>query len=1667
MRKSFLLLCLVGSLSASRLSAQNQTVNSGSATKAVDFSGAGCTFTWTNDKPSIGLPASGAGNIATFTASDPTASPIVATITVTPVPTVFAYIPNLVDNTVSVVNTVSGSVVATIPVGTNPTAVSVTPDGSKVYIANEASNNVSVINTASNTVTATIVVGGPARALVVNHAGTLVYVAAGSVIEVISTASNTVVGTVGAPAAPFDIVMDPTDAFTYTANYTSPGTVTQTDVIDNSTSFIIPAGNATAGVAITPDGGRVYAVNSQAASVTVIDVATEMVIATIPVGFNPEQAAVNPDGKTVYVTNSGDGTVSVINVLTNKVTGTIACGAGAFGVNISADGKVLYVAAADSLVAINTSTNTILSTTPVGQTPLAIGNFLTPPPACGGAAQTFTITVDPASNVNAAMATGYISSCAGAPSASPAIQQFKVNAKAATGDVTATAPAGFEVSLSLNNGYGSSVTLTPAGGVINNVPVYVRSAATAAPGMISGNVALTEGGVTQQTVAVSGLINPVATIDQVADQVVQNGASTTAVNFTGLGNTFTWINDLAGIGLAIDSSGNIPSFTAINTGNTPITATIAVTNRNAGYAYVGLSQSTTVTVINTATYKVLHSIGVGSYPYGIWQTPYGGLVYFANYGSNTVSVINTATQTVTGTIAVGKSPSALVGSADGATLYVVNQGNDNVSVVNTATQTVTTNIAVGQSPEAICMSLDGSTLYVTNQQSNSISVISTATNAVTATMAVGLYPEAICVSPDGTKLYEVNDGDNNLYVISTATNTVVNSIPVGAQPHNLTISGDGSTVYTVNQADNTISVVNTVSGTVTATIPVGAFPDGIALSPDGSTLWVTDLNASNVVCISTAADTVIATVPTGANPGALGNFVGNSGCPSKAMMFTIKINPTPNVSAGPVGGYITACAGSASAAPAVQQFSVSATAATGPVTAAAPTGFEVSLSLNSGYGSSVMLMPAAGVLHQPVYVRSAATAQPGNIGGNVVLTEGGVTEQMAAVTGLVNALPTLDQAPDQTVLNGAPTMAVTLMGAGNTITWTSNTPGIGLADSGSGNIPAFTAINSGNTPIVATISVTTQDAGYAYIGELQSNVVSVINTTTHAVVDSITVGSAPYGMWLTPDGKLLYTAIAGSSSLSVVNTATRAVVSSIPLANSPWCLVGSADGSTLYVTVSAGGKVDVVNTATGAVTATIQVGNGPQAIIMSPDGSKVYVVNTTSKTISVISTATNTVIATIATGDNPNGICLSPDGTTLYVSNSGDNNLYVISTATNTVTNQLPVPGAPHTVVMSADGSTIYTADQSSSMVSVINAATGQVTAMIPVGSLPEGMELSSDGSELYVTDGVSDNVLVISTATNQVRYTIPVAFEPGSLGNFISRAGCPSQPMTFTIKIIPTAPLIVATGTPAPMITVYGTPSAADTIMVSGSNLTAGIVITPPAGFEVSTDGATFSSTVTIGDGATVSSTIIYIRLAALSTVGTYKGNIVLGSDGATTQDLAIPASTVTPAPLTIIADDTTRPFGQANPAFTLTYSGFQNKETASALVAAPQGSTTATAASPAGDYPITVAGAEDSNYSFDYIPGTLKVTPVNMAVSIPSAFTPNGDGKNDTWGIRNLANHPNCLVTVFDRYGQAIFTATGYGEPWNGRRNGADVPAGTYVYSIDLRDGTKPMTGTVIVIR
>jgi hypothetical protein len=99
----------------------------------------------------------------------------------------------------------------------------------------------------------------------------------------------------------------------------------------------------------------------------------------------------------------------------------------------------------------------------------------------------------------------------------------------------------------------------------------------------------------------------------------------------------------------------------------------------------------------------------------------------------------------------------------------------------------------------------------------------------------------------------------------------------------------------------------------------------------------------------------------------------------------------------------------------------------------------------------------------------------------------------------------------------------------------------------------------------------------------------------------------------------------------------------------------------------------------------------------------------------------------------------------------------------------------------------------------------------------------------------------------------------------------------------------------------------------------------------------------------------------------------------------------TITPAALTIRADDKSRPEGAPNPAFTATYSGLQLGDTPASLAGVLGFSTTATIGSPAGAYPINVSGQNSPNYAITYLPGVLTVGALPITALDPLKNTQN----------------------------------------------------------------------------
>jgi len=797
--------------------------------------------------------------------------------------------------------------------------------------------------------------------------------------------------------------------------------------------------------------------------------------------------------------------------------------------------------------------------------------------------------------------------------------------------------------------------------------------------------------------------------------------------------------------------------------------------------------------------------------------------------------------------------------------------------------------------------------------------------------------------------------------------------------------------------------------------------------------------------------------------------INSAGCTTIAPV-TVVINAPVPIEPGPVSGSIAVCSGTASASPNILQFNVSGNNLSGDITVAAPPVFEISLDASAGYSSGLTLKESGGLVDNTIiYVRSAASDQPGSISGSITLSSPGVANGTVAVKGFVYTSPTADPINDQSVANGQLTSAVDFTGQGNTFNWVNDNPGIGLAASGTGDISPFTAINTGTSPVTANVTVTPEVKGYAYISNYYSNNISVVSVETGDVVHTISGGAQPVGVTVSQDGGMLYVTNIGSNSVLAINTKTNSIVSNITVGAGPLGIIVSPDGANVYVSNSSDNTVSVINTATNTVATKIKVGLSPAGIIISPDGNKVYVANSIGGTISVINTTTNAIASTIALGSSPYGLSISPDGRTLYVTIPTENKVSVINTTTNRLITQISVGSGPYGLNINPDGSVAYVVNKLSNNVSVINTATNSVVATIPVGSNPIGVSVSQDNTKVFVTNQGSNSLSIIDVKNNSISRTIKVGSSPEALGSFVtSGTGCTGAPVSFKITVNPTVPVVINySGTLSPLLTTYGTPSLPEKFDVSGTGLTVGIVVTAPAGFEVSTDGVSYSNTVTIGATGTLAATPVYIRLAATTPVNDYSGSITLTSPMATTINIPMPDSRVDPAPLTIKVDDKSKALNDVNPVLTVSYLGFVNNETQAQLTVLPVITTTAVTNSPPGLYPITADGAVAPNYTPAYVAGVLTVYPVIQASAIPNTFTPNGDGINDTWDVKFLNLYSNCTVNIYNRYGENVFSSIGYGIPWDGRYKGLPLPTGTYYYIIDLKSGIKPLSGFLALIR
>ena len=220
-----------------------------------------------------------------------------------------------------------------IHTGTFPQDLAVTPDGSQLWVANtgpqtqaDSPTSVSVINTATEKVTATIATKGSPTQVAFSPDGSKAYVVTSAGLWTFSTKSLKVTGFLAGLGEPHSVAVAPN------------GTLYVTDTNANAVKVISPAGQVTATVSVgdlpwdivvAADGKTAYVANPDSDSVSVISTAANAVTATVSVPGDPDTLGLTPDGSQLWIGQASLAYVTLLDTKTATVAGSLNLGGSA------------------------------------------------------------------------------------------------------------------------------------------------------------------------------------------------------------------------------------------------------------------------------------------------------------------------------------------------------------------------------------------------------------------------------------------------------------------------------------------------------------------------------------------------------------------------------------------------------------------------------------------------------------------------------------------------------------------------------------------------------------------------------------------------------------------------------------------------------------------------------------------------------------------------------------------------------------------------------------------------------------------------------------------------------------------------------------------------------------------------------------------------------------------------------------------------------------------------------------------------------------------------------------------------------------------------------------------------------------------------------------------
>lgn len=620
------------------------------------------------------------------------------------------------------------------------------------------------------------------------------------------------------------------------------------------------------------------------------------------------------------------------------------------------------------------------------------------------------------------------------------------------------------------------------------------------------------------------------------------------------------------------------------------------------------------------------------------------LMVFTGASTNTPSVLTEFTITTPG-LQTGN----MVITPNGNYAYIsIVTGIGEVAAIQNASATPTflTTVLVQANPDKLAVTPDGNYVYAMNTLSQSISLIgnvSTDTPTVIKTIDTPFYvdgPTDAIITPDGNYLYACDNASEIIMVLQNAS----------------------------SNNPSLLKIVNTESKTTVA----GFF----MMSPDGQYIYTRNNNAFDPDGVSVS---IIQNASTD-DPSILLSILYNAQVfytPDGNFIYIIRYNPTaPTPSLNKVTQI--------PASKIIPYFGIVLTSLIGGVNepyAMATTPNGVYSYITNNGNNTVAIMQNSSVLKESSSSPSILhTLAVGNRPTFVQITPDGqnvyvLNNEDSTLTVIRNAsttrwpyfqtLPTI--LTTLTVGTDAVDMAITPNG---NILYTGNTSTVGSIE--------YVTNASSTTPSVNSLSITagyspgdgvvTPDGNYAYFGIINQNAIVVLSnaSTTPTVLTTLTTAHHCYFMFVTPDGKNVYSLNSEDNFVTIVQNAqsgTPTVLTTLPTGSISIDMAITPNGKYGYIVNNGSSNITVIqgaNTSTPTVLTTLTVGAQPFSIAVTPDGNYVLITHISPSIVTVIqgaSTDTPSILTTIFVGDQPSSINITPDGNYMYVPNNDGNNI--------------------------------------------------------------------------------------------------------------------------------------------------------------------------------------------------------------------------------------------------------------------------------------------------------------------------------------------------------------------------------------------------------------------------